>query len=248
MPKTVLFVFLFCVGFALAQNQNSYEDLKIDDTAFSPVEFDDELIKEFQNDSDYEYYKSAETSPVQDFMDWLNMQFTKFLEWLFGDFGGASFWRYLGLILKIVSILGLVVLVVWLFNRYNPGQKLTRNSDTPNVDLTEEEELIYRKNLQELIQDAVQNQNYRLAIRYYYLLVLKNLKNRKLVDYQFQKTNTEYIQELQNQSFSKEFEAITRYYDFIWYGDFQLNESVFNKIKLQFEQLNLSVKQQSKHE
>ncbi|WP_127844147.1 hypothetical protein [Psychroflexus aestuariivivens] len=248
MPKFILFVLLLSLGFGFAQNQNSYDELKVDDTAFNPVEFDSELIEEFQNDSDYEYYRPVEVSPFQDFMDWLNMQYTKFMDWLFSDLEGASIWNYLGLIIKIISILGLVFLVVWLFNRFNPGQKLTKSSDSPEVDLTEEEELIYRKNLQELIQEAIQNQNYRLATRYYYLLILKNLKNKKLVDYQFQKTNTEYIQELKNQSFSKEFEAITRYYDFIWYGDFQLNESIFNKIKLQFEELNSSVKQQSKYE
>ncbi|MFN2262069.1 MAG: hypothetical protein ABR595_08415 [Psychroflexus sp.] len=250
MRKTVFISFLFCFAAVLAQNKDEVDSVLVDQYSFEhSVEFDPEIIQDFKNDSDYNYYRAVgEKSITQEIMNWINMQFTKFIEWLFGDMVGASFWEYLGLILKIVSILGLVFLVVWLLNRYNPGQKLTKNSKNPEVNLTEEEELIYQKNLQDLIQEAIQNNDYRLAIRYYYLLILKNLKNKNILEYQFQKTNTEYIQEVKNQSFSEDFEAITKYYDFVWYGDFQLNNLSFEKLKSRFENLNKIVKQQPKHE
>ncbi|HBY68162.1 MAG TPA: DUF4129 domain-containing protein, partial [Flavobacteriaceae bacterium] len=82
------------------------------------------------------------------------------------------------------------------------------------------EEIIRSKNIRELIEKALQNKEYRLAVRYYYLLILKKLTDAELIDYEFDKTNTDYIAEITSDTVILPFKKATNLYDYIWYGNF----------------------------
>ena len=85
-----------------------------------------------------------------------------------------------------------------------------------------------------LIKHAENENNYRLAIRYYYLLVLKTLSLRNHIKFEDDKTNNEYLNEIKSKSFSKDFAYISYLYNYIWYGEFPLNINKYNKAKSNF--------------
>jgi hypothetical protein len=92
-----------------------------------------------------------------------------------------------------------------------------------------------------LIKEAINQKNYRLAIRYYYLLSLKHLTESDSIAWQPQKTNEDYISEIETDHIKTDFKNITRIYDYVWYGEFNVDVLKFEALKLPFEDLNKTI-------
>ncbi|AXG74951.1 DUF4129 domain-containing protein [Flavobacterium arcticum] len=87
-----------------------------------------------------------------------------------------------------------------------------------------------------LIEETVQQGNYRLAIRYYYLWLLKELSEREIIQWHYDKTNSDYAYEIKKESLKKQFEYLSYVYDYSWYGEFPINESAFTKVRMAFRE------------
>src|SRR5690606_33817963 len=97
-------------------------------------------------------------------------------------------------------------------------------------------------NVQQLIANAEKEGHLRLAIRYYYLWLLKVLTNAEIIDYDVEKTNSDYYNEISNKA-TKDYFAYTSYlYNYIWYGEFDVNEAQFQKAKEAYLNFIKSVK------
>lgn len=77
------------------------------------------------------------------------------------------------------------------------------------------------------IYKAVQQKNYRLAVRLLYLQTLKLLSETGKIDYKQGKTNAEYLQQLHNTPFYHDFFRLTRNFEYTWYGQFHLSEEAY---------------------
>ena len=93
-----------------------------------------------------------------------------------------------------------------------------------------------------LINEAVQNKNYRLATRFLYLQALKNLSQTGLIEFSPDKTNNQYVRELLNKPYQKEFASLTLQYEYIWYGKFGLSEDLFGSLRKDFTQFQQKIK------
>ena len=96
------------------------------------------------------------------------------------------------------------------------------------------EELKLTSAYDHFIHEAEQKANYNQAIRYWYLKTLKNLKDEDLIHYTPEKTNQEYISELKDSAYQDQFRNLTRNYEYVWYGEFLLQEELYHKIKDSF--------------
>ena len=101
--------------------------------------------------------------------------------------------------------------------------------------------LIETQNIQELIDAALKAQNYRLAVRFYYLLLLQKLAQKDIIDWQVQKTNADYVYEIKNEVLRTDFTRLTRIYDFIWYGNFEVSQNAFSKAEQEFKKTTSSL-------
>ena len=128
-----------------------------------------------------------------------------------------------------------------MFFKLNPGARLLKSKEEPANFFTEEEEIIKTKDIKKLIDKALRNQNYRLAVRYYYLLILKRLTEAELIDYEFDKTNSDYISEITSETINTGFKKATNLYDYIWYGNFTVTETDFNKAQQTFKHLETTI-------
>ena len=81
----------------------------------------------------------------------------------------------------------------------------------------------------------MQNKDFRLAVRYYYLQVLKDLSNKKIIDYHKDKTNTEYLFEIDNKALRDQFSHLSYIYAYVWYGEFLLDENSFKKAQNKYQ-------------
>ena len=99
------------------------------------------------------------------------------------------------------------------------------------------EENIHTIDFKEIIQQSKSNKEYRLTIRYYYLWLLKSLSDKEIIEWDIEKTNSDYLYEIKNSAIKSQFEYVSYLYNYIWYGEFELDEVTFIKAKKAFDNL-----------
>ncbi|CAM4191952.1 DUF4129 domain-containing protein [Gillisia limnaea] len=243
----VLFLVLFfCSSFGWTQDSLSGSQKKINyDTSSSlePLEFEEQQISEYKNDKAFDYLNAAEKDTWWTRLkDWVNMRYHQILDWLFGDYEANSILAFFLNLLPYILIIAIIAFAVWLFIRLNPGNYLLADPEEAQVFLSEEEKIIKSENISDLIEQAIREGDYRLAVRYYYLQLLRQLNAQELIQYEFQKTDTEYLNELKKEDFRPELKKLMRIYDFIWYGSFPISENDFKKTQRFFQDFQTSLK------
>lgn len=101
---------------------------------------------------------------------------------------------------------------------------------------------IHQSNLEELYAQALAAGNFRLAVRYYYLLVIRELSNKQLITWKKEKTNSDYIFDMMSNAFGKPFREITFLFEKIWYGKPELSEQNFLLVSSRFNEFITEVK------
>jgi hypothetical protein len=96
---------------------------------------------------------------------------------------------------------------------------------------------IFAINYQREIDNAVSQGNYRLAIRLHFLRLLKNLSDKGIIRYKQDRTNLDYLIQLNESSYFKSFFRLTRHYEYSWYGHFEVDKPAYDLIRSEFETL-----------
>ncbi|PTX43376.1 hypothetical protein C8P64_1903 [Christiangramia gaetbulicola] len=248
MKNRILVILLFLFfGNIYPQQKDSIaekKEIKYDRTeGLVPLEFDEDKISEFKTQEDFDYIDEVENeSWWSRFKKWINAKYNQFISWLFGDYEPNSILAFFITILPWLLLLILLGLVIWLFSRLNPGGKILQKPKQSEVFLTEEEELVKSQDLPALITEAINNKQFRLAVRYYYLNELRKLDELKLIDYEYQKTNKDYSEEIKDAKIRDHFSEITKLYEFIWYGSFQVSETDFKLVEKGFSRMEQALK------
>ena len=98
------------------------------------------------------------------------------------------------------------------------------------------------EDIESLIRQALDSGDYRLAVRYQFLLCLKMLKEGEWIRWQPQKTNHDYIEEIENHELRGLMSQAVRIYDYIWYGNFPLDQASYAKAVVGYESLRTKLK------
>ena len=177
----------------------------------------DSIIKQLKQDDNFWYanYNFKKTDPTR--VPILERQWFQVLLWL-------------------IIIGGFAAFIMWYLAFSQVG--IFRKSDKP-IDTIADEGLImddiFAINYQKEIENAIQNKNYRLAIRLMFLRQLKDLSKKNIIQYKQDKTNLDYLMELASTSYYTDFFRLTRNYEYSWYGQFGLNTDTFIQIRNEFE-------------
>jgi len=239
--KDLLFIF-FLFPLTLVAQQDSLK-VKQDVQAIQLKKFDAGNLEGYNADKDF-YYEVAEREPtlIEEFFSWLYRVFSNLLAWIFGNEIATGIMGFIVRVLPYAIAALVLFLLIKFFLKVNTNSIISGKTNTPTVRLTEDEDLIKSEDLPNLIKNAVAQKNYRLAVRYYYLLILQKLSNSEIIDWQQQKTNKDYIREIESAPLKQKFTSGTYLYDFVWYGNFELNESEFAKAEYQFNELTKLIK------
>ena len=98
-----------------------------------------------------------------------------------------------------------------------------------------EEEVEEQADLTNLISDAEQNGDFRLAARYRYVQLLQEMDSRQLIRMHADRTNWDYVSQLGAHPLNAKFKYLTYAYEYVWYGEFQLNSDQYAQLKTKFE-------------
>ncbi|SDQ93644.1 DUF4129 domain-containing protein [Flagellimonas zhangzhouensis] len=240
MLRTLLFgILLFCATSMFAQQDSI---VQYDTSEIEPLEVREEDLSAYRNNDDFNYeIVEQESTWLDDVKNWFYNIFQQLFEWIFGVEKATSF---LATFLQILPYL-LLALFLYLVIRFfvnTHARSVLLNKKNPNtVSLSEEERIIKTEDIEQLIKDALAQNDYRLAIRYYYLFILKQLSERNLIDWQRQKTNDDYIEELSNPELKITFGKATFLYDYIWYGEFTIDQERYTQVEQVFVTLKKSI-------
>jgi hypothetical protein len=171
-------------------------------------------LKEKYTGKDFEY---KEDTPVKE--EKIAPIDTGFLEFL-GFFMSNIFPFLLGGFIIFVILKAAVGFDV---RFWKPNKSIKRTTGK----LIYEEEDIHEVDLEYLLKKAIDSNNFRLAIRYYYLMTLKGLSAKKLIEYHKDKTNSEYLFEIETTAMRSEFSYLSYVYTYVWYGEFPVDEQNF---------------------
>ena len=153
------------------------------------------------------------------------------------DFSGlATLFGYL-----VIGILIALVFVILYFmlgkdNLFKPRSKKIEALDLKSIEQIEEN--LEEYDVSHYLQQAIDNNQYRIAIRLHYLLIIKELSARKFIRWKRDKTNRNYLYETQDYPFANNFKMSTNIFEQIWYGERDVTEGDFTMIHSHFSKLN----------
>ncbi len=148
--------------------------------------------------------------------------------------------------LKIFYVLIFIAVVYFIVRAImnKEGQWIFRKpSDRKIITARDIENNIHGTDFHELVSHAVTAGRYREAVRYYYLWLLQRLSEKELIDYDVEKTNSDYLRELEHHGLQQEFRYASYLYNYIWYGEFSIDKQQYDNAARTFSALINSIDQ-----
>jgi hypothetical protein len=195
-----------------------------------------ENIKDKYDGNEFIYERTVENSGWWTrFKQWLS-DFVKDLFDINSDAKAANITSIILNIFYVVIFLLVVFFIVKAIINKEGNWVFGKSSDKNIIPVTDIENNIYETDFKSLIAEAEKENNHRLAIRYYYLWLLKTLSEAEVIDYDVEKTNSDYYLEIENKDTKEEFSYTSYLYNYIWYGEFDIDDAQFEKAKKAFTQ------------
>jgi len=133
----------------------------------------------------------------------------------------------------IVYLLGgaLLIYLTMTLLRVNAFRVLFSHGDISNSSYNVLNENIHEMDFEKLISEAVTNKDYRLGTRLIFLSALKTLADKHLLDWHPGKTNHDYMAELKRPDLKEGFNHLSLYFDYAWYGNFEVSLDIFQRMQ-----------------
>jgi len=207
------------VGLALAAA--SVAQTSSETVATAPRQFSSEAMGSYLSDDAFAYiHLSPKGMSLWDqFWFWVFSQFAS----LFGGPNGDTitnflWWAFIGVVIVGAAVLLVSMRYGSVFSPHNSG------ASNPGYFGSSTRQTNY----DQLLKEALDAGDIRLAIRYLYLKGLMALDNRKLIKMRSWKTGADYVQELSGEGRSAPRSAFVRLkqvFDYTWYGEFEPDAS-----------------------
>lgn len=236
--KNILFILLFFFIIPI-QGQTSVDttlvkNIVVDTSAIEQIYFN-ENFKEKYNDKPFIY---EEKSPVKSLWDRFEEWFIQWLKRNFDVQDSKNATTILGYTVNTIAVI-LILLVIFLIVKAILNKEGTwifgSKSDTSLIRYDEIEKNLHLVDFEKLIKDSINSGEHRLSIRYYYLFLLKKMSEKQLIEWDVEKTNSDYIYEIKSPQLKANFEYLSYLYNYIWYGEFELSLQEFEKAKKAFD-------------
>jgi hypothetical protein len=201
-------------------------------------------IKKFRNASLENFRKMEEfrydRNIVPDDGSWWNI-LKRFLSDLF-NIGykkeAAGFWE---MVFYVVMILFLAFLV-WRLLNADKSWFLYKSKTSGQKKISAAENIVIDGiDFQRHIDEAIDKKDFRTAIRYFYLHTLKMFSLASLIAWREDKTNYEYYKEIRVPELKEHFFENTKAFDYIWYGDFYVDDAHFEEVRQSYHSLILKL-------
>ncbi|RYD76642.1 MAG: hypothetical protein EOP53_14350 [Sphingobacteriales bacterium] len=151
--------------------------------------------------------------------------------------GGDSFATRLlgGPVIKIILwTLALFFVGIIVYQLLKNRGLFQRSSRSKVAEKPEDEDiLLLHDDFEKLAQQAIAIGDYRMAVRYHFLKILQQLRDKNHISYEPDKTNARYVYELPL-NWRNDFSKLIFQYEYVWYGHFDINQHQYEQVKYGF--------------
>ncbi len=229
---TIIFLLLWA---SLSSAQNDTISIPIDEgSTLTKREIQEDLSQKYTGE-DFNYdVKTGESANL----------LARFIRWILNSLGetfGLDISPQTLLILEYTIYALMGALVIYLLVRVFINEKFNAifsKKAKSIVDIDFSEHHIESLDLDALMSDALKNKDYRLAVRYQFLKILKLLSQKNIIEWHFDKTNVDYELEIKEGNLQTEFKKASYLYENIWYGEQPIDETGYSKTSSHFGRLN----------
>ncbi len=185
-----------------------------------------------------DFAKKVENKDQDSLWDWLIRLWERFWDWLstliYGNSTDESKANLMNIFIWIIGVIGFGI-IIWLLTRTEFTSFLRGNTKNTAFNFSDVEEDISSIDFNTRIKKAIDDTDYRLAIRWHYLKQLNTLNETKIIHYEPFKTNIDYGFELAKSLHQQAFTNISRIYDYVWYGKYDITIVDYEKLEQQFK-------------
>lgn len=152
---------------------------------------------------------------------------------------GSGIGESLGMGMQVLLFGGIIVILALLLFLL-VGGKYTKNTKIRNegvFTIEDIEERIHESDLEKFLREALAKNDFRMAVRIYYLAIIKELSLRELIRWKKDKTNREYLNEVVSRKpeIYNDFRDTTLAFEKVWYGDITITEGDYMSISPRFK-------------
>lgn len=146
-------------------------------------------------------------------------------------------------LLILLAIALVIAILIFFFYNIEDDRKVGLSV----LDEEEESEIkdIKDLDLNEMLRNALDNKDYRTAIRAEFLIVLQQLAIRKDIEWSQEKTNRDYTRALRSTPFFSPFATIANIYERVWYGEVAVDKDIYQASKKAFLAFDFLFKENS---
>lgn len=235
MRRYILLIYILIAASSNLLATNHSDTLRLDDSSqwLDMKSVDQSIIEEYQNDSSFNY--SAEPKEDSNFFERLQSLFFKWLNKIIRAIGLTWELRWLAIIVLLATVTYFAV----------KNSKVTWFKPHTNAVTLADDENIHPETIdwEAEIQKAIAARQFRLAVRFQFLLILKTLSQESHIEWRDEKTNYDYIRELTDSNMKSGFDKLCRLYEAVWYGNFPITEGDYKEMATDFSAFGTSINQ-----
>ncbi len=143
------------------------------------------------------------------------------------------------IVFAILILVALIVIALIIKNAKAPAT-IGKNRIEART-LEEAEENLPDVELNNILATALNDENWKIALRIQFLMLLQALIYADLIIWKKRKTNQQFVEEISDESIKRPFKIAVDAFDPAWYGTNQLNKDEFEAINQTIEQLKTRV-------
>jgi len=199
--------------------------------------FDTSQINAYKANPDFSYIlENHDTHWWDEIYEWVVNLLSDWLNEKDPAVIGSYLYYFFKALLWTLFLASLGLMAYSLYKNNNLGI-IGRKKQILDLSPKELEDKVLETNWQELINSAIDKQQFNVAIRLLFLNLLKSLNHAKLIEWNKSKTIRDYQKELAI-SYHQEFASLAKYYQYSWFGDVVIDELHFNKVHMEFNTFN----------
>ena len=207
------------------------------DNIVFPKKLSDDYRKKYKS-KDFNY---DEIRPQESLWSKIKRRFSQIWESLFGKPSKTINGLEYGLkLIAVLVVAGAVFLVAKYLMNKEGGFFWSKKNKKVHISSGVLHENIHEINFPGIISALEDRKDFRSAVRYQFLFVLKKMSDQKIIQWNPEKTNTDYISEISEDSDRKSYQELSYIFENVWYGEQKITALQYDRLKAKFSKTSFN--------
>lgn len=233
MIRTVFLLFLWMLPL-LGYGQESTQDIPSDSSQVTVRSVDANTLEDLTSSRTFEYNEVPQNP---------DSLWSRIRTWLLQTIGKIFQNKWAGVFIRIAFIGLFITAVIAIINQILGGKlssSFSGKKAEESLSLNISEEELQEQDLDAMLDRSLSENNYKDAVRIIYLKALKELAAAELIHWKADKTNSDYLLELADHPAKPSFSRLTYFYEYVEYGDFEIDKNGFQKVQNIYQSLTIN--------